>query len=330
MEVAEMNVVNTTHWPFGSEESFILSTEPGPASQGGVSSSIDQVDLPFLNLDPHDLEGKEDLPDIELRGFWDGVIDSTVSAYQGAGSHEVEFNLSMVNHEIATRGNATLISELYHTQQVALETISMHGTDIPVSYEARSAFGFEGVHIGQAAQFQHLSIASEQGEMFDVHGFDANGDLVLASYGYYEVVEIAGKLHQNGISDFALSFEVSFELEMNETGLYEVFAAVSFDGQIDFNDGMSRFFEFEEDMYFPARDLGSVEFGPLPDGLFQQLAMFQAHMGDAWDELVSLNDQLEAVFLQLREDEHYDEWDLAGQGIENPFTFDLPPVDQWL
>ncbi len=325
-----MNAVNTTLWPFEPEESFILSTGPNPTLQGGGSKSTDQVDLPFLNLDPHDLEGKDNLPDIELRGFLDGVIDSAVSTYKGAGFHGVEFNLSMVDHEIVTRGSATFISELYHTQQVALETVSMHGTDIPVSYEAQSTFGFEGVHFSQAAQFQHLSIASEQGEMFDVYGFDENGDPVLGSYGYYEVVEIAGKLHQNGISDFELSFEMSFELELNETGLYEVFATVSFDGQIDFNDGMSRYYQFEEDMYFPARDLESVEFGPLPDGLFQQMEMFQAHMGDAWDELLSLNDQLEAVFLQLREDEHYDEWDLAGQGLDNPFNFDLPPVDQWV
>ncbi|WP_319544775.1 hypothetical protein [Ruegeria conchae] len=43
-----------------------------------------------------------------------------------------------------------------------------------------------------------------------------------------------------------------------------------------------------------------------------------------------MNDQLEAVFVKMREDGHYDAWDQIGQGPDNPYNFDLPPPDLWL
>ncbi|MCV0428138.1 MAG: hypothetical protein K5905_22000, partial [Roseibium sp.] len=84
---------------------------------------------------------------------------------------------------------------------------------------------------------------------------------------------------------------------------------------------------FEDEMNFWFRDLdelGTVEFS---QGLYDEIARFTNGMGEAWDAFGNFNDQLEAILLQLHEDGHYQAWDDAGQGLDNPFNFDLPNID---
>ncbi len=355
-----MNALNMSQWSLRPEDEFTLAFDASSGSDADLDNLTDgamavpqpdlgavvlvstvaaldhsaisttPIELPFTNLDPSDLEGKEDLPDIDLHTLSNGSMESEVEVYNWAGGLEAEFYLVATNHQMESGESVAQISELFHVQEIEVDTLNLNGRDLIVSYETNSDFGFEGSFYGQSAQFHHLSINSESGESFRADMFQANGDPVLTSYGYYETVEIAGELYQNGITDFTLGFEVSYELEMIGFGSYMLEATVSIYGEINYDHGITRPVQFEEYWRTPFPDLESVEFGHVPDGLSDHLMMIQFSLGDAWDELANLNDLLEAAFVQFREDGHYDEWDLADQGIENPFTFDLPPVDQWV
>ncbi len=322
--------------PLGHDELFRyeIATDPTCIAQDTSldvsASSVGQNEVPFRNLDSYDLTGKDDLPNITLHERGGGPVYSEVGAYHGAGIDGAEFGLLLTGYQMASDNSTTQISELYHEQIVELEFAHQNGQFVPAGYQTYSSFGFEGQYTDQSVQFYHLSIEAEREESFQTQMLFGSEDPVLTSYGYHEVLAISGEAFQNGIADFSFSLQYSIEFQMNAYGQYELLAEVAFEGQINYMNAQTREFQFYDYVPIVFRDLESLEFPPFSDQLADQLAMFQYSMGEAWDGLAQLNDRLEAVFVKMREDGHYDAWDQIGQGPDNPYNFDLPPPDLWL
>lgn len=323
--------------PPGSYDSFDPSTNSSEVT--GVSSSASEVttesaqissppvDLPFLNLDPYDMEGKGNLPEGHLVERPDGNLGSQVQSSSGAGEHQVEFALEMAEFRFQSDDGTLNITELTEERATEVKTMSFNGQEVPVEYQSGLAYGFEGSFIDTDLRKIDVNMHYEVAEGFQAEAFDAEGNPLLTSYGYEQVVAIEGQAFDYGIEEFAMELEFTIDLEMNDFGMYVMSVSVVFDGEITYLDGHTREYGFEYEMEVLFSSLDQVKFDQFPPGLFDEIARFASGMGDAWDALRSLNDHLEAVLLQLKEDGHYQAWDDVDQGLDNPFDFELPPVD---
>ncbi|WP_319544776.1 hypothetical protein [Ruegeria conchae] len=254
--------------PLGHDELFQyeIATDPTCIAQDTSldvsASSVGQNEVPFRNLDPYDLIGKDDLPNITLHELHGGHVSSEVGVYHGAGIDRAEFSLLLTGYQMASDNSTTQISELYQEQIVELEFANQNGQFVPAGYQTYSSFGFEGQYADQSVQFNHLSIAVEREECFQTQMLFGSEDPVLTSYGYHEVLEIVGEAFQNGIADFSFSLQYSIEFEMNAYGHYELFAEVAFEGQINYTNALTRQFQFYDDAHILFRDLESLNFLP--------------------------------------------------------------------
>ena len=311
--------------------SFLLPIDPtaAPTSPAANSASGSGLNLPFQNLDPYDTEGKDGLPQGTLEAGPGGGIDVQVGVAGGAGATQVSLDLAMTDHVFSSSSGRVEILELFDTRSTEIATVSFNGQTVPVEYQSSTAFGFSGKSYDETNRAMFVQMEAETVEAFQAEAFDRDGYPILTSYAYEQLLSVEGQAFDYGIAEFAMAFEISFELVLNEFGFYTMTMSVLFEGEIVGLDGMERLYSFEDHKEFFFSNLDQVSFDQLPSGLMFEIEKFASGMDDAWGGLDVLNDQLEAALLQLRDQGHYERWDEADQGLANPFDFDLPSVDLW-
>lgn len=297
--------------------------DPSALAANGQSAS----DLPFLNLDPYSLDGKDNLPSGELTQGPQGNIGSGVETAGGAGEQQVNFTLDMEGYTFRSDAGRLDIMALSEERTTEIKTMSFNGQEVAVEYQSGLAYGFEGSFFDN--QFRELSVAvnAQVATTIQTEAFDADGNPILTSFGYEQMLEVEGQGFDYGIEEFFMAFEFMIDIQRNDFGFYEMTISVTFEGEIVDMNGLAREFLFEDEAMFLFSDLDQINFDQLPPGFHEEIARFANHMGDAWDAFGSVNDQIEAVLLKLREEGHYQGWDDAGQGLNDPFDFNLPNVD---
>jgi hypothetical protein len=293
------------------------------------TNPVEFNDLPFLNLDPYNLDGKDNLPTGDLAEGPQGGLSSQVDVQAGSGEQQVNFSLEMENYTYTTEYGQINILTLAEERTTEIKTINFNGQEVAVEYQAGIAHEFEGSFYDNAFRELYVEMAFETGMTIQAEAFDANGNPIMTAFGYEQALEIYGEAFDYGIEEFEMAFELGIELELNDFGMYEMTLSVMFEGEIVYMNGAERFYEFEDELFFMFSDQDQIDFNQIPDGLYNEIQKFAAGMGDAWGGMEILNAQLEAIFLQLQEDGHYQAWDDVDQGLDNPFDFNVPPSD-WL
>jgi len=286
-------------------------------------------DLPFLNLDPYALDGKDGLPSGELTKGPEGGISSQVDASNGAGEQQLGFGLEMMDYSFRTSDGTLDILTLAEERASEIKTSFFNGQQIPVEYQSGLMHEFEGNFYDNQFNQLYIEMASEVGTTIQAEAFDPQGNQVLSAFGQEQVLEVYGEAFDYGIEEFEMIFEFAVDIQLTEFGQYELSMSVMFEGEIMYLSGAERAYLFEYETPFPFyfSSLDEIEIGALPDGLYREIDRFAAGMGDAWDAMGSVSEHLEAVLLQLQEDGHYQAWEDAGQGLDNPFDFNLPNFD---
>jgi len=291
---------------------------PGESGAGG---------LPFLNLDPYVLDGKDGLPEGELAKGPQGGISSQVESANGVGEQQLGFGLEMMNHSFHSSDGTLDILSLTEERTTEIKTMTFNGQQVAVEYQSGLAHQFEGSFYDNQFRQLYIEMGAEVGATIQTEAFDANGNPILTSFGHAQMLEVAGEAFDYGIEEFFMTFELMIDVQMNDFGMYEMTMSVMFEGEIAYLGGAERTYLFEDEMIFLFSSLDQVDPDQIPLGFYDEIARFGAGMGDAWDALGSVSDHLEAVLLQLQEDGHYQAWEDAGQGLENPFNFNLPSID---
>ena len=294
-------------------------TAPSVISDGGQSGS----GLPFLNLDPYDLDGKDNLPAGDLIEGAQGHIGSGVETTGGAGEQQVNFTLDMEGYTFRSDAGRLEIMALSEERTTEIKTMNFNGQEVAVEYQSGLAYGFEGSFYDN--QFRELYV--EVATSYQTEAFDANGNPILTSFGHEQMLEVTGQGFDYGIEEFSMAFEFMIDIQRNDFGFYELTISVTFEGEIIDMNGLGREFFFEDESLFLFSDLDQINFDQLPQGFYDEIARFANGMGDAWDAFGSVNDQIEAVLLKLREEGHYQAWDDADRGLNDPFDFTLPNMD---
>ncbi|WP_422038160.1 hypothetical protein [Roseibium sp.] len=314
-------------------------TQSGPPGQFHIEPVSDAVpsansetapsafDMPFLNLDPYNLEGKDDLPDGQLSEGPQGNITSGVESSSGSGEQQVNFELEMEDYTFRSEAGRLDIMALTEERTTEIKTMNFNGQEVAIEYQSGLAYEFEGNFYDDQFREMYIEMTAEVGTTIQTEAFDADGNPILTSFGYEQVLEVTGEAADYGIEEFSMEFEFVIELERNDFGMYEMTFSVTFEGEIVNLDGTEREFLFEDEMMFLFSDLDQVNFDQMPQGFYDEIARFAAQMGDAWDAFGSVSDQLEAVLLQLQEEGYYQAWDDADQGLNDPFDFNLPSTD---
>ena len=300
-------------------------TEATPTTNSEPGQSA--YDLPFLNLDPYVLDGKENLPSGELQEGPQGNIVSEIQSSNGAGEQQLGFGLEMENYTFRSEDGTLDVLALTEERMTEIKTMNINGQQTPVEYQSGLAYHVEGSLYDTQFRQLYISMDAEVATTIQTEGFDPQGNLMLTSYGYEQMLNVEGQAFDYGIEEFFMEFELMVDLQLGDHGVYEMTVSVLFEGEIVYLNGAEREYLFEDEMTFWFRDLdelGTVEFS---QGLYEEIARFANGMGEAWDTFGSFNDQLEAILLQLHEDGHYQAWEDAGQGLDNPFDFDLPNID---
>lgn len=323
----QLNALNTT--PDVPEKSgppgyLNVEIESIENSEPGSSSAYD---LPFLNLDPYNLDDKDNLPNGELQEGPLGNIISEIQSSNGAGEQQLGFGLEMADYKFRTDEGTLDILTLSEERMTEIKTMNVNGQpNVPVEYQSGLAYHFEGNFYDTLFRQLYITMDAEAHTTIQREGFDANGNLMLTGYGYEQMLNVAGQAFDFGIEEFFMEFGFMVDLQRGEYG-YEMIVSVFFEGEILYLNGAERQYHFEEDLPFRFSDLdemGTVEFS---QSLYDEIARFANGMGEAWDAFGTFNDHLEAVLLKLREDGQYQAWDEIGQGLQNPFDFNLPNTD---
>ncbi|WP_422376890.1 hypothetical protein [Roseibium sp.] len=286
-------------------------------------------DLPFLNLDPYDLDGKGNLPGGELEKGAQGGISAQVDSSNAAGEQQLGFGLEMMDYTFRTSEGTLDIMTLAEERATEIKSSFYNGQEVPVEYQSGLMHEFEGNFYDNQFRQLYIEMASEVGTTIQAETFNEHGDPVLTAFGQEQMLEIYGEAFDYGIEEFEMVFELAVEIQLNDFGQYEMTMSVLFEGEIVYLNGAERAYHFEYETPFPFyfSSLDEIEIGDLPQGFYEEIARFAAGMGDAWDAVGTISDHLEAVLLQLQEDGHYQPWEDAGQGLENPFDFNLPNID---
>lgn len=284
-------------------------------------------DLPFLNLDPYSPDGKDDLPTGDLSQGPQGMIGSGVETSGGAGEQQVNFTLEMEDYTFRSDAGTLNIMALTEERSTEIKTMMFNGQEVAAEYQSGLAYGFEGSFYDN--QFRELSVAvnAEVATTIQTEMYDENGNPVLTSFGHEQMLEVEGQAFDYGIEEFFMGFEFMIELERIGEGHYQMTVSVMFEGEIVDLNGNAREFLFEEESVFNFSSLDEVTFDQLPRGFYDEIARFANGMGEAWDAFGSVSDQIEAILLKLREDGHYQGWDDADRGLNDPFDFNLPNTD---
>ncbi|WP_420332783.1 hypothetical protein [Roseibium sp.] len=303
--------------------------DPGTQSDASATSANGQYasGLPFLNLDPYNLDGKDNLPAGDLSQGSQGTIGSGVETAGGAGEQQVNFALEMADYTFRTDAGALDIMALTEERTTEIKTLNVNGQEMAVEYQSGLAYGFAGSFYDNQFRELHIELNAEVATSIQTEAFDANGNPTLTSYGYEQMLEVEGQGFDYGIEEFYMAFEFMIDIQRNDFGYYEMTVSVMFEGEITYLNGGERQFLFEDESIFLFSDLDQINFDQLPQGFYEEIARFANGMGEAWDAFGSVNDQIEAVLLKLREEGHYQGWDDADQGLNDPFDFNLPNVD---
>lgn len=296
---------------------------PSANSENGPSA----YEPPFLDLDPYDLEGKDNLPTGDLIEGPQGSIGSAVESAGGAGHQQVNFALDMEGYTFRSDAGRLDILALCEERTTETKTMTFNGQEVAVEYQSGLAYRFEGSFYDNQFRELYVELNAEVFTSIQTEAFDADGNPLLTSFGYQQMLEVAGQAHDYGIEEFSMAFEYMIDIQRNDFGFYEMTISVMFEGEIIDMNGIGREFLFEDETMFLFSDLDQISFDQLPQGFNDEIARFAANMGDAWDAFGSVNDQIEAVLLKLREEGHYQAWDDADQGLNDPFDFNLPNVD---
>ncbi|MES0882918.1 hypothetical protein [Roseibium sp. SCP14] len=306
----------------------VLEIEPvTDATTGTMADSSNPVDLPFMNLDPYVLDGKDNLPSGELQEGPQGNIVSEIQSSNGAGEQQLGFGLEMENYTFRTDDGTLDVMGFTEERMTEIKTMNYNGQPTPVEYQSGLAYHFEGNFYDNQLRQLYVEMDTEVATTIQTELFDTNGNPILTAYGYEQMLNVEGQAFDYGIEEFVMEFELMVELERLESGIYEMTLSVVFEGEIVYLNGAEREYLFEDEITAWFSDLSEVSVDKFPQGLFDEIARFANGMGEAWDAFGDLNDHLEAILLQLQEDGHYQAWDDAGQGLDNPFDFDLPSID---
>ncbi|MES0810702.1 hypothetical protein ABLO27_14565 [Roseibium sp. SCPC15] len=297
------------------------------AATGIMAGAANPADLPFMNLDPYALDGKENLPSGELQEGPQGNIVSEIQSSNGAGEQQLGFGLDMENYTFRTEDGTLDVLALSEQRMTEIKTMNYNGQLTPVEYQSGLAYHFEGNFYDTQLRQLYVAMDAEVATTIQTELFDTNGNPVLTAYGYEQMLNVEGQAFDYGIEEFVMGFEMMVNLERLDSGIYQMTLSVVFEGEIDYLNGAGRDYLFEDEITAWFSDLSEVNVDQFPQGLFDEIARFANGMGEAWDAFGDLNDHLEAILLQLHEDGHYQAWDDAGQGLDNPFDFDLPSID---
>ncbi|WP_434051392.1 MAG: hypothetical protein RDA78_19020 [Roseibium sp.] len=312
------------------------SGPPGdPVNEAGTQSAPSAIsdngqsgqDLPFLNLDPYNLDGKDNLPTGDLTEGPQGMIGSGVEISGGAGEQQVNFALEMEGYTFRSDAGRLDIMALTEERTTEIKTMTFNGQEVAVEYQSGLAYGFEGSFYDNQFRELYVEMNAEVATSIQTEAFDADGNPILTSFGYEQMLEVTGQGFDYGIEEFSMAFEFMIDIQRNDFGFYEITISVTFEGEIVDMNGFAREFLFEDESMFLFSDLDQIDFDQLPPGFYEEIARFANGMGEAWDAFGSVNDQIEAVLLKLREEGHYQAWDDADQGLNDPFDFNLPNTD---
>ena len=303
--------------------------EPGTQSAPSSISDTGQSgqDLPFLNLDPYNLDGKDNLPAGDLIEGSQGMIGSAVDTSGGAGEQQVNFTLDMEGYTFRSDEGRLDIMALTEERTTEIKTMMFNGQEVPAEYQSGLAYGFEGSFYDNQFRELYVAVNAEAATTIQTEVYDENGNPVLKSFGHEQMLEVEGHAFDYGIEEFFMGFEFMIELEKIGDTHYQMTVSVMFEGEIVDLNGNAREFLFEDMSVFNFSSLDEITFDQLPQGFYDEIARFAANMGEAWDAFGSVNEQIEAILLKLREDGHYQGWDDADQGLNDPFNFDLPNMD---
>jgi len=297
------------------------------SGQGVTDTGLSANNLPFLKLDPYVLDGKDNLPSGELREGSEGGIGSQIDSSGGAGEQQLGFGLEMMNYTFRSSDGTLDILALTEERVSEIKTMNFNGQQVPVEYQSGLMHEFEGSFYDNQFKQLYIEMATEVGTTIQTEAFDANGNPILTSFGQEQMLEIYGEAFDYGIEEFEMIFELAVDVQLNDFGMYEMTLSVLFEGEIVYLNGAERAYHFEYEAPFIFSSLDDIDPGQLPQGFYDEIARFAAGMGDAWDALGTVGDHLEAVLLQLQKDGHYQAWEDAGHGLENPFDFNLPNID---
>lgn len=304
-------------------------SEPGTQSAPSAISDNGQSgqDLPFLNLDPYNLDGKDNLPTGDLTEGPQGMIGSGVEISGGAGEQQVNFTLEMEGYTFRSDAGRLDILALTEERTTEIKTMIFNGQEVPAEYQSGLAYGFEGSFYDNQFRELYVEVNAEVATTIQTEVYDEHGNPVLKAFGHEQMLEVNGQAFDYGIEEFFMGFEFMIELEKVGDTHYQMIVSVVFEGEIVDMNGNTREFFFEDEMEFNFSSLDQVTFDQLPQGFYEEIARFANGMGEAWDAFGSVNEQIEAILLKLREDGHYQGWDDADQGLNDPFDFDLPGMD---
>lgn len=157
--------------------------------------------------------------------------------------------------------------------------------------------------------------------------FDTDGNPLFSGLEYEKVLEISGEAFDFGIEEFEMEMEIGYQLEWLDNGTFLLTLSVNFEGEISCLNGATSEYMFDDELEFIFTCLDQVNFDQIPQGFFDEIARFAADMGEAWDLLGIAGDHIAAMLLQLQEEGHYQAWDDADEGLDNPFDDCLPPID---
>nr|WP_319382658.1 hypothetical protein [uncultured Roseibium sp.] len=296
---------------------------PSPISDNGQSGQ----DLPFLNLDPYNLDGKDNLPEGDLSEGSQGYIGSGTESAGGAGVAQVSFTLDMGDYTFRSDAGRLDIMALTEERTTEIKTMMFNGQEVPAEYQSGLAYGFEGSFYDNQFRELYVSVNAEVATTIQTEMYDPDGNPILTSFGHEQMLEVEGHAFDYGIEEFFMGFEFMIELEKIGENHYQMVVSVVFEGEIVDMNGNAREFFFEDMSEFNFSSLDEITFDQLPQGFYDEIARFAANMGEAWDAFGSVNEQIEAILLKLREDGHYQGWDDADQGLNDPFDFNLPSTD---
>ncbi|MCV0426117.1 MAG: hypothetical protein K5905_11640, partial [Roseibium sp.] len=201
---------------------------PTVNSENGYSA----YDLPFLNLDPYVLDGKDNLPSGELQEGPQGNIVSEVQSSNGAGEQQLGFGLEMENYSFRSDDGTLDVLALTEERMTEIKTMNVNGQQTPVEYQSGLAYHVEGSLYDTQFRQLYISMDAEVATTIQTEGLDPQGNLILTAYGYEQMLNVEGQAFDYGIEEFIMEFELMVDLQLGNHGVYEMTVSVLFEGEI--------------------------------------------------------------------------------------------------
>ncbi|CTQ51642.1 hypothetical protein LP7551_00154 [Roseibium album] len=283
-------------------------------------------DLPFLNLDPYDLEGKDDLPEFTISSPDPDYINWEL----GGTPDQLEHDLGVFNANLRSDDARIHLEGLSETRVTEVQYGNFNGQKVAIEWQNGISHEASGSidYLNQGSVWLKSAVEIHESVQAERFTFE-NGEMSqgLSAYDWGMGMTLDGMAPSYGIDTFEFEFAINISIQWDaELGVYYSEVSVEAVYMIEMLDG--RVFEgeaFQEDMGFWS-DLDNFNF-EFNDDILDKVSNFQRDMGGAWDAVQSFDDHMQALLLKLKDDGYYDLYDNMGGGIENPFDFDLPNVD---